>query len=81
MKQGFYRVAIVVRIVASVVVTLASIAGLARPAMAQDTREHCTALRDVNSLATTHRAKEEFSGTGAVVSYVYQRGRHCRTRS
>jgi hypothetical protein len=80
MKQGFYRVAIVVRIVASVVVTLASIAGLARPAMAQDTREHCTALRDVNSLATTHRAKEEFSGTGAVVSYVYQRGRNCRTR-
>jgi hypothetical protein len=80
MKQGFYRVAIVVRIVASVVVPVASIAGLARPAMAQDTREHCTALRDVNSLATTHRAKEEFSGTGAVVSYVHQRGRHCRTR-
>ena len=80
MKKRGCRMAIVARMVVSIV-TLASIAGLARPAMAQDTREHCTALRDVNSLATTHRAKEEFSGTGAVVSYVYQRGRHCRTRS
>jgi hypothetical protein len=38
--------------------------------MAQDTREHRTALRDVNGLAT----KEEFSGTGAVVSYLTNGG-------